>query len=175
MIRNGALSNDLFAHVLDSPLKTDRHYLHKRQSLTTTLPVHYFSFPFSRNHVQQGLPQVISNAAIAHNLVTKNNQAQIVDVLHIVLLHIHAVLQQRHTQAIKLQTQDTHAHQNCQKLVISTEIIQLIFSFSIQRNCEYPHNSKSVPSSKASLTKKMLRSLSTAFTSPPTDDIHGTI
>lgn len=94
MIRNAAVSDDLFVYVLDSLLKIDRYYniYNKRQSLTNILPVYNFSFPFSCNHIQQSLPQVIPNAAIAYNLISKNNQAQIVDILHIILLHIHTVL-----------------------------------------------------------------------------------
>ncbi len=35
---------------------------------------------------------MISDAAISHNLISEDDQAQIVDVLHVILLNIHTVL-----------------------------------------------------------------------------------
>lgn len=35
---------------------------------------------------------MVSDAAIPHNLISEDDQAEIVDVLHIILLNIHTVL-----------------------------------------------------------------------------------
>lgn len=125
-------------------------------TVTNILPVYNFSFPFPCNHIQQRLPQVIPNAAVAYNLISKNNQAQIVDILHIILLHIHTVLQSKHT-GIKLKIQYTHAIELQEIGHISTvERAKSIFSpFAIKWNHEYPQNSKSVPFSKTSLTQEV--------------------
>lgn len=79
---------------LSYSLKTDSYYLQQKTPFTNILPVYNFSFPLSCNHIQQSLPQVIPDAAIPYDLISKNDQAQVVDILHIVLLHIHSVLQQ---------------------------------------------------------------------------------
>ena len=55
-------------------------------------PVDHLALPLACNHVQQGLPEVVSDAAVAHHLVPEDDEAQVVHVLHVVLLHVHSVL-----------------------------------------------------------------------------------
>lgn len=56
------------------------------------LPVDHLAFPLAGYHVQQGLPEMVPDAAVADHLVPKDDEAQVVDVLHIVLLNVHSVL-----------------------------------------------------------------------------------
>jgi len=60
-------------------------------------PVDHLSPPLAGDHVQQGLPQVVPDAAVAHHLVPEDDEAQVVDILHVVLLHVHAVLRAGNT------------------------------------------------------------------------------
>lgn len=59
---------------------------------TILLPVHHLPLPFTCDHVQQGLPEMVSDATVADHLISKDDETQIVDVLYIILLNIHAVL-----------------------------------------------------------------------------------
>lgn len=59
------------------------------------LPVHYFPLPLPCNHVQQGLPEVVSDTAVTNHLISKNDKAQVVDIFYVVLLHIHPVLRRK--------------------------------------------------------------------------------
>lgn len=56
------------------------------------LPVDHLALPLAGDHVQQRLPEVVPDAAIADHLVPEDDEAQVVDVLHIVLLNVHSVL-----------------------------------------------------------------------------------
>lgn len=56
------------------------------------LPVDHLALPLTGNHVQQRLPEVVPDAAVADHLVPEDDEAQVVHVLYVVLLHIHAVL-----------------------------------------------------------------------------------
>lgn len=55
-------------------------------------PVDHLALPLAGDHVQQRLPEVVPDAAVADHLVPKDDEAQVVDVLYVVLLHVHAVL-----------------------------------------------------------------------------------
>lgn len=56
------------------------------------LPVDHLALPLTGDHVQQRLPEVVPDAAVADHLVPEDDEAQVVDVLHIVLLNVHSVL-----------------------------------------------------------------------------------
>lgn len=62
------------------------------------LPVHHLPFPLTCDHVQQGLSQVVSDAAITNHLISKDDKTQVVDILHVVLLYVDPVLWDRHTE-----------------------------------------------------------------------------
>lgn len=62
------------------------------------LPVHHLPFPLTCDHVQQGLSEVVSDAAIADHLISKDDKTQVVDILHVVLLDVDPVLRDRHTK-----------------------------------------------------------------------------
>lgn len=59
------------------------------------LPVDHLALPLAGDHVQQRLPEVVPDAAVADHLVPEDDEAQVVDVLHVVLLHVYAVLGER--------------------------------------------------------------------------------
>lgn len=67
------------------------------------VPVHHLSLPLSCDHVQQRLPEVVSDAAITNHLVPKDDKTQVVDVLYVVLLNIHPVLQHKQRQGVNVQ------------------------------------------------------------------------
>lgn len=56
------------------------------------LPVHHLPFPLTCDHIQQGLPEVVSDAAITNHLISKDDKTQVVDILNIVLLYVNPVL-----------------------------------------------------------------------------------
>lgn len=60
--------------------------------LPTGLPVHHLSLSFTCNHVQQRLSEVVSDAAVTDYLISKDDKTEVVDVLNIILLHIHTIL-----------------------------------------------------------------------------------
>lgn len=60
-----------------------------------SIPVHHLSLPLTGDHVQEGLPKVVSDAAVAYHLVSEDDQAQVVHVLHIVLLYVNPVLKEQ--------------------------------------------------------------------------------
>lgn len=59
------------------------------------LPVDYLALSLAGDHVQQRLPEVVPDAAVADHLVPEDDEAQVVDILHIVLLNIHSILEER--------------------------------------------------------------------------------
>ena len=54
-------------------------------------PVNHLPPPLLLDHVQEGHPEVVADAAIPHHFVPEDHQAQVVHVLTVVLLHIHPV------------------------------------------------------------------------------------
>lgn len=62
------------------------------------LPVHHLPLPLACDHVQQGLSEVVSNAAITNHLIPKDDKTQVVDILYIVLLYVHPVLWDKQTK-----------------------------------------------------------------------------
>lgn len=64
--------------------------------LSFRLPVHHLPLPLACDHVQQGLSEVVSDAAITNHLVPKDDKSQVVDILYIVLLYVHPVLWDEH-------------------------------------------------------------------------------
>lgn len=56
------------------------------------LPVHHLPLPFTSDHVQQGLSEVVSDTTIADDLIPKDDKTQVVDILYIILLYIYPVL-----------------------------------------------------------------------------------
>lgn len=61
-------------------------------SVSFCLPVHHLPLPLACDHVQQGLSEVVSDAAITNHLIPKDDKTQVVDILYIVLLYVHPVL-----------------------------------------------------------------------------------
>lgn len=55
-------------------------------------PVDHLALPLACDHVEQRLPEVVPDAAVADHLVPEDDEAQVVDVLYVVLLHVHSVL-----------------------------------------------------------------------------------
>ncbi|TNN34303.1 hypothetical protein EYF80_055537 [Liparis tanakae] len=76
--------------------------------LCSCVPVDHLSLPLTGDHVQERLPQVVSDAAVAHHLVSEDDEAQVVHVLHIVLLNVHTVLgnerERRGRQAVEAES-----------------------------------------------------------------------
>lgn len=65
-------------------------------------PVYHLALAFPGDHVQQCLQEVVSDAAVSNDLVSEDDQAQVIHVLYVILLHIHAVLEiQTHTHTQK--------------------------------------------------------------------------
>lgn len=60
-----------------------------------SLPVDHLALSLTGDHVQQCLPEVVPDAAVADHLVPEDNEAQVVDILHVVLLNVHSVLEER--------------------------------------------------------------------------------
>lgn len=58
------------------------------------LPVDHLALSLAGDHVQQRLPEVVPDAAVADHLVPEDDEAQVVDILYIVLLNIHSVLKE---------------------------------------------------------------------------------
>ena len=56
-------------------------------------PVNHFSSPLLGNHIQQCTAQPVSDDSKPNHSVSVYDQSQIVNILHIVLLHIYSVLQ----------------------------------------------------------------------------------
>lgn len=56
------------------------------------VPVDHLSLALAGDHVQQRLPEVVSDAAVAHDLIPEDDEPEVVDVLNIILLHIHTIL-----------------------------------------------------------------------------------
>lgn len=56
------------------------------------IPIDNLSLPLTCDHVQQRLSQVVSDAAVANHLVPEYDEAQVVHILHVVLLNIDPVL-----------------------------------------------------------------------------------
>lgn len=56
------------------------------------VPVDHLSLPLAGDHVQQRLSEVVSDAAVTHHLISEDDEPQVVDVLNIILLHVHAIL-----------------------------------------------------------------------------------
>lgn len=56
------------------------------------LPVDNLALSLAGDHVQERLPEVVPDAAVTDHLVPEDDEAQVVDVLHIVLLNVHSVL-----------------------------------------------------------------------------------
>jgi len=54
-------------------------------------PVDHLALPLLHDHVEKGLPEVVVDAAVANDLVSKEDQPKVVNVLAVVLLDIHTV------------------------------------------------------------------------------------
>ena len=54
-------------------------------------PIDDLSLPLLHDHVEEGLPEVVVDAAVANDLVSEEDQPQVVNVLAVVLLHVDAV------------------------------------------------------------------------------------
>ena len=68
------------------------------RSCLRVLPVHHLPFPLACDHVQQGLSEVVSDAAITNHLIPKDDETQVVDILYVVLLYVHPILWDKHTE-----------------------------------------------------------------------------
>lgn len=75
-------------------------FIQQTQSNVHT-PVYHFALALPGDHVQQRLAEVVSDAAVPNYLVSEDDQAQVIHILDIILLHIHAVLKiQTHKEKI---------------------------------------------------------------------------
>lgn len=71
--------------------------MEQKQSIRRT-PVYHLALPFPGDHVQQCLAEMVSDAAVPNDLVSEDDQAQVIDILYVILLHIHTVLEIQNTQ-----------------------------------------------------------------------------
>lgn len=55
-------------------------------------PVNHFPPPLLCNHVEEGGPEVVTDGWMSHNLVSEDDEPQVVYIIHVVLLDVHAVL-----------------------------------------------------------------------------------
>ena len=69
----------------------------------TSTPVNDFAASFPGDVLKQRRAQMIANVAEANDFVAEDEQAQIVDIFYIILLHIDPVL-----RATKIRTQVLH-------------------------------------------------------------------
>ena len=72
-----------------SPIYIHTHY-HKQPP--THPPIDHLSTTLFSHHGQEGLLEVVVDGWVSDDLVPKDHQAQVVDVVHVVLLHVHTVL-----------------------------------------------------------------------------------
>lgn len=56
------------------------------------LPIDHFAFPLACYHVQERLPQVVPDAPVTDHLVPEDDEPEIIDVFHVVLLDVNPVL-----------------------------------------------------------------------------------
>lgn len=61
-------------------------------------PVYDLAFSLPCNHIQQRLPQMVSNAAVSHYLVPEYDEAKVVYILHVILLNVHPVLKNKNEE-----------------------------------------------------------------------------
>ena len=101
--------------MMDVNLKTLFLLLHAiNPGLKFCLPVHHLPLPLASDHVQEGLSEVVSDAAVANHLIPKDDETQVVDVLYVVLLHINPVLWDKHNK------RDNHYLTNIFSLIVSS-------------------------------------------------------
>ena len=56
-------------------------------------PVDDLASPFLGHHLEECLSQVVPDDGVPHHLVAEYHQTQVVHIVHVVLLHVHSVLQ----------------------------------------------------------------------------------
>ena len=75
-------------------------------------PVDHFPSPLLGDHVKEGGPEVIADGWMSHHLVPEDDEPQVVHIVHIVLLNVHAVLDNANVCKCTVSTKQLLQHWN---------------------------------------------------------------